>query len=111
MRIRKNDGALNDEEILLMSKCSDAFAHPARIRMFRFIMERNKKLQPVCNKDIVAEFGCAQATASQHMNRLKRAGLITTENKDRFTYYYANTGQLMKYLDVTKKFALAQDQK
>lgn len=107
MRIRK-DIDLDDDEILLMARCSDAFAHPVRIRMFRFIMECNKELRPVCNKDIVAEFGCAQATASQHMNKLKHAGLITTKNKDRFTYYYANTGQLMKYLDVTKKFALAQ---
>ena len=39
MRIRKQGDELEEKEIQLMAKVSDALAHPVRIKIFRFIME------------------------------------------------------------------------
>ncbi len=104
MRLRKETGDMPDEEIQLMATCSDALAHPARIRIFRHIMTCNKKLQKVCNKDLVHHFDYAQATISQHVKKLVAADLIEIKKEDRFTYYYVNIGRLMEYVNVTKKF-------
>lgn len=104
MRLRKNTDDLLDDEIILLADCSDALAHPARIRLFRYIMACNKKLEPVCNKDLVAQFDYSQATISQHMNKLTASGLVEKKQKNRFTYYYVNIGQLMKYVNIAKKF-------
>lgn len=104
MRIRKDPEEMLDDEITLMAQCSDALAHPARIRIFRFIMHCNKSLEDVCNKDIVAHFDYSQATISQHVGKLVRAGLVDARRKDRRTYYFVNIGTLMKYLDIAKKF-------
>lgn len=104
MRIRKDSDDMLDEEIMLMAQCSDALAHPVRIRIFRYIMACNKKMQKVCNKDIVADFDYSQATISQHVKKLVQSGLVDSAKKDKFTYYYANIGKLMKYLNATKKF-------
>lgn len=106
MRIRKFNDDLKNDEILFISKVSDALAHPARLRMFRYIMHCNQAMEKVCNKDLVAEFDYAQATVSQHMEKLIIAGLIETKKENRFTYYYAHLGNLLKYVDSAKKFSI-----
>lgn len=104
MRLRKEPDSMQENEILLVAQISDALAHPARIKIFRHIMKCNKQRQPVCNKDLVAEFGYAQATISQHVKKLTDAGLLQIQKKDRFSYYYVHLGTLQNYLDATKKF-------
>ena len=106
MRLRKEANELQEEEILLISQVSDALAHPARIKIYRFIMKRNKERLPVCNKDVVAEFGYAQATISQHLKKLADSELIQVRKNDKYSMYYANFGMLKKYLDATCKFEL-----
>lgn len=104
MRIRKQGGELEENEIQLMAKVSDALAHPARIKIFRFIMKCNKERKLVCNKDVVAAFDYAQATISQHLKTLVQSGLVDTQKKEKYTYYFINIGILMNYLDIAKKF-------
>ena len=104
MRLRKEADELQEEEILLIARASDALAHPARIKIYRYIMKRNKERAPVCNKDVVAEFDYSQATISQHLKKLIDSGLITVQKSDKFSFYYANFGILVKYLDATRKF-------
>lgn len=104
MRIRKIDKEMEDDEILFLAKVSDALAHPARVKIFRFIMAQNKERISVCNKDIVANFDYAQATISQHLKTLVKSGLLDTKKKEKFTYYFVNIGLLMKYVNITKKF-------
>ncbi|MGI6732231.1 MAG: ArsR/SmtB family transcription factor [Anaerovoracaceae bacterium] len=104
MRIRKETDELLDEEIELIARVSDALAHPARIKIYRFIMQCNRNRTPVCNKDVVEAFEYSQATISQHIKRLVKSGLIQVQKKDKFSMYYANIGILGKYLDATKKF-------
>ncbi len=104
MRLRKEADDLQEEEILLIAKVSDALAHPARIKIYRFIMQSNRNRTPVCNKDVVAAFDYSQATISQHVKKLVDADLIQVKKNDKFSMYYANIGILGKYLNATKKF-------
>ena len=106
MRLRKENDEIMENEILLIANVSDALAHPARIKIFRYIMQSNKAMVTVCNKDLVANFDYAQATISQHIKKLVQSGLVEVKKKDKFSYYYANLGVLAQYLNATKKFAI-----
>ena len=80
MRLRKESDDLQEEEVLLIANVSDALAHPARIRIFRFIMKCNAMRQLVCNKDIVAEFRKAFVKISHrlcvYLNNLRQARFL-----------------------------------
>lgn len=104
MRLRKESDTMQDTEVLLIAKISDALAHPARINIYRFIMQCNKDRMTVCNKDVVAAFDYSQATISQHIKKLSLSGLIEVKKEDKYSYYYANMGALAMYLAATKKF-------
>ena len=104
MRLRKEPDSFQEEEILLISRVSDALAHPARVRMFRFLFTRNRERVPVCNKDVVEAFDYSQATVSQHIKKLAEADLVQIKKDDKFSYYYVNIGVLGKYVDAVKKF-------
>ena len=106
MRLRKEQDEILEDEILLIADVSDALAHPARVKMFKYIMHANRAMITVCNKDLVKHFDYAQATVSQHMKKLVDSGLIQIKKKDKFSYYYVNLGMLMQYLNATKKFAV-----
>ncbi len=104
MRLRKEIDEMQEKEILLIARISDALAHPARIKIFRYIMAQNKKRERVCNKDLVEHFDYAQATISQHVKKLADAGLLESRKEDRFSYYYVHLGVLNEYVNATKKF-------
>ena len=78
MRLRKEIDEMQEKDILLIAKISDALAHPARIKIFRYIM--------------------------QHVKKLKDAGLLEVKKQDRYSYYYVHLGTLHDYLTATKKF-------
>ena len=103
MRIRKTRDIIDEEEVLLIAKASDALAHPARVEIFRFIYKENMARRMVCNKDVVAAVGYAQATVSQHLNKLVGSGLVQVEKKETYSYYYVNIGILGKYLNAVRK--------
>ena len=104
MRVRKDIDELKEKDILLIARISDALAHPARIKIFRYVMQQNRERKPVCNKDLVKEFGYAQATISQHVSKLVQADLLQVQKKDRFSYYFVHLGTLQNYLEATRKF-------
>lgn len=105
MRIRKEND-FEEKDIELIAAVSDALAHPVRLRLFRYIMQCNKSMENVCNKDLVAAFDYAQATISQHMKKLVQSGLVEVKKQDKFSYYYANLGILMMYINTTKKYSV-----
>ena len=104
MRLRKDIDEMQEKEILLIAQISDALAHPARIKIFRYIMQQNKERKTVCNKDLVEAFDYSQATISQHVKKLVNAGLVEVRKEDRFSYYYVHLGVLQDYVNATKKF-------
>ena len=106
MRIRKDNKELLENEIMLISDVSDALAHPLRVKILKYIMTQNRNMKPVCTKDLVEEFGYAQATISQHMKKLVLAGLVESKHKEKFNYYYVNLGILARYVDAAKTFSV-----
>ena len=110
MRLRKETDPttenMPEEDILLIANVSDALAHPARINIFRYIMQCNRSMTTVCNKDLVEHFDYAQATISQHVKKLVQSGLIEVKKEQKFAYYYANLGMLSRYLNATRKFSV-----
>ncbi|NLD19449.1 MAG: winged helix-turn-helix transcriptional regulator [Clostridiales bacterium] len=104
MRLRKEIDEMQEQDILLIAKISDALAHPVRIKIFRYIMAQNKARTKVCNKDLVNYFDYSQATISQHVKKLSDAELVQVQKEDRYSYYYVHLGTLNDYLVATKKF-------
>lgn len=62
-----------DEEAL--ASVAKALAHPARIRIVRFLLTR----EGCIGGDIVEEIGLAQSTVSEHLRILKAAGVVSGE--------------------------------
>ena len=98
MRLRKDLNLLENKDIELVANVSDALAHPVRIMLYQHILVCNSKLKPVCNKDLVAAFPYSQATISQHMNKLVKSELVKIQNKERYSYYFANVGMFANYI-------------
>ena len=90
MRLRKEQDTMPEEEIMLIANVSDALAHPARINMFRYIMQANRAMVTVCNKDLVEHFDYAQATVSQHIKKLVDSSLIEVKKVDRKELFLAS---------------------
>lgn len=63
-----------------MAKIAKVLAHPARIAILEFI---SKQEGCICT-DLVEEIGLAQPTISQHLNEIKKIGLLkgTFEGKN-----------------------------
>ena len=55
-----------------IAQIAKAFAHPARVAIIQQLLKRKTC---ICG-DLVEELGLAQATISQHLRELKKAGII-----------------------------------
>lgn len=66
-----------------LSELARALAHPARIAIFRLLIEKNTCL---CG-EIVDEIPLAQSTISQHLKAMKEAGIIMGEIEGAKTCY------------------------
>ncbi len=66
-----------------------AMAHPARIAILEYLIKANSC---ICG-DIVDEIGLAQATVSQHLKELKKAGIIKGDIEGRKVCYCINPKQ------------------
>ena len=77
-------------QLALMMK---ALAHPARIAIIQQLLKANAC---ICG-DLVDEVGLAQATISQHLKELKRAGLIKGTIEGTSTCYCINEKTWMNY--------------
>ena len=113
MRIRKQgpiDTLFSDDDIIGAAKVSDALAHPARIRILRYILTENLARRNVSNKDLVIAFDYAQATISQHLSKLLIGGLIDVRKKGTSSCYFARVGRLSSYTEVLKKIETRGDE-
>ena len=106
MRIRKQgpfDEGINNEDILTAAKIADALAHPARIRMLRYILTENLARRTVTNKDLVNTFNYAQATISQHISKLLIGGLLDVRKRGTSSCYFTRIGMLTLFTEILKK--------
>jgi DNA-binding transcriptional ArsR family regulator len=70
MGVTKTEGFTEEQNVL--ATFMKALAHPARVAIIEHLLSRN---QCIC-ADLVDSLPLAQATISQHLTELKKAGLI-----------------------------------
>lgn len=81
-------GIPDDDTLAALAK---AAAHPARIRILRFLAEQ----QACITGDIVDELDLAQSTVSEHLRILREAGLVQGEIEGPRTRYCLDPGGLV----------------
>ncbi|KAB2844853.1 MAG: winged helix-turn-helix transcriptional regulator [Melioribacteraceae bacterium] len=74
------------EEILHLADIAKALAHPARIKILQILTQKNMCI----TGELVDLLPIAQSTVSQHLNELKRVGLIQGETDGPKTCYCVN---------------------
>ncbi|OYU96527.1 MAG: transcriptional regulator [Bacteroidetes bacterium B1(2017)] len=67
-----NKKSLFEEEDILLSEFAKALGHPARIAILKELAKRD---ECICG-EIVEVLPLAQSTVSQHLQELKKAGLV-----------------------------------
>lgn len=63
-----------------------ALADPTRLRMLDLLVQQP---EPLCVCDLTAQFTQNQPTISHHLRILREAGLIDTEKRGIWSYYWA----------------------
>ncbi len=74
-----------------LAKISEALAHPTRVAILDYILSQESCL---C-KDITKRLPIVQSSVSQHLKKLKAAGLIFGDQEGTKTCYCAN-GEVIK---------------
>lgn len=83
-----------------MAELAKSLAHPARIAILDYLLRTNAC---VCG-DLVGEIGLAQATVSQHLKELKKAGLIQGTIEGTSTCYCINHQRWEEISDLFSAF-------
>ena len=91
-------GRAGERELARLAK---ALGHPARVRIVRFLRERESC---VCG-GIVDELGLAQSTASQHLKVLKAAGLVRGTISGPSTCYCLEPAALRRFERILRGLA------
>ena len=86
-RVSTPVGVPDDVALAAMAK---ALSHPARVKILRLLDAR----QQCVTGDVVAEFGLAQSTISEHLRILREAGLIQGEIEGPRTRYCVSSDGL-----------------
>jgi len=84
----------------------NAFGNPVRLRLLCCLAKGQKNVQ-----DLIENCGLAQSAVSQHLTKLKQAGLVTSKKDGKFVYYNLTHHKAAKLAhelelfekDVTKK--------
>lgn len=66
-----------------LAKLADALAHPARVRLVRSLISGGPSTAGTLHKKVPL----AQATVSQHLAKLRDAGVVTSSRKGREVIY------------------------
>ncbi|NAS31951.1 metalloregulator ArsR/SmtB family transcription factor [Flavobacteriaceae bacterium R38] len=83
-----------------IAKLYKALGHPARIAILEYI---SKNPHTTCT-NIVADIELAQATISQHLSELKRAGFIAGVSKGKKIYYSINVDNWYESYQLSNNF-------
>ena len=90
------------DDTRLLEVCK-ALANPTRLQIMRWLRDPKGHFEPqpdpidevgVCVKQIQEKAGVSQSTASQFMQTLQRAGLVTSQRRGAWTYYRRNDAEI-----------------
>lgn len=91
-----------DQDGQLIAVCR-ALSNPTRLQIMGWLRDphRHFEVEPdlidevgVCVKQIQEKAGVSQSTASQYMQTLQRAGLVTSRRRGPWTYYRRDDAQI-----------------
>lgn len=78
--------ALSEHETAILAATLKALGDESRLRMLDLLVQQP---EPLCVCDITAQFAQNQPTISHHLRLLREAGLIDTEKRGIWSYYWA----------------------
>jgi ArsR family transcriptional regulator len=96
------------DDTRLLEVCK-ALANPTRLQIMRWLRDPVANFDPqpdpidqvgVCVKQIQEKAGVSQSTASQFMQTLQRAGLVTSQRRGAWTYYRRNDPEIAALPDL-----------
>jgi ArsR family transcriptional regulator, arsenate/arsenite/antimonite-responsive transcriptional repressor len=79
--------ALSDDEAQATAGLFKALADPARVKIVNILATRD---EPVCACEFHPAVGLSQATASHHLKKLTKAGLLEREQRGKWAYFSLN---------------------
>lgn len=89
-----------NNEINEIAEMAKVFAHPARVAILQYISNQDAC---ICN-DIVDEIGLAQATVSQHLKVINKAGLLKGNFQGKSICYCINLERFQKFQTMFNTF-------
>ena len=75
---------LGEGEALATAALFSALGNPARVRIVNQLAASE---EPVCLCNLIEPLGLAQATVSEHLQRLVGAGLLEREERGKWSYF------------------------
>ena len=101
-----NHRAFPERQAVALAEKLKALGDPTRVRMLDLLAQQR---EPLCVCDITPRFAQNQPTISHHLRVLREVGLIDTEKRGIWAYYWATeTGKrtlvALAALDVTAPF-------
>jgi ArsR family transcriptional regulator len=78
---------LNEDGAAATAELFAALGAPARVRLVNLLAASD---DPVCLCNLIEPVGLAQATVSQHLERLVEVGLVLREERGKWSYFSLN---------------------
>jgi ArsR family transcriptional regulator len=78
--------SLSEQQTATLAEKLKALGDPTRVRMLDLLAQQR---EPLCVCDITPRFAQNQPTISHHLRVLREAGLIDTEKRGIWAYYWA----------------------
>jgi ArsR family transcriptional regulator len=75
---------LSDSELRATAALFRALGDPARVKILNLLATR---AEPVCLCNLIEPLGLAQATVSHHLRKLVEAGLLTREERGKWSFF------------------------
>ena len=87
-------------EINEIAEMAKVFAHPARVAILQYISNQDAC---ICN-DIGDEIGLAQATVSQHLKVINKAGLLKGDFQGKSICYCIDLERFQRFQNIFNSF-------
>ena len=98
---------LDQEQLRVSAAILRALAHPLRLRIVAFLLDR-----PSANvQNIYALLGVEQSVASQHLRVLRMAGMVRAEREGKNVLYQINEERLVRAGQVAHQLAAVTTRK
>jgi len=92
--------SIHNEEQIEIAVIAKVLAHPARVAILQYI---SKKEACICD-DIVDEIGLSQPTISQHLQVIRRAGLIKGSFEGKRICYCLNIERFNEFKNILNNY-------